>query len=765
MKIASPTVLHFIALFIIATGCSTSSEVRTGQADPAQRDTTAAVATGTQEMAGLLARLEKGTGNPMQDQYANSERADFIATQIPIATDPGQRIQLIAAYGQELLSAGRTREAIATIDQLVAQMDQGAFQLNEEGRNGLLLLQGMCYMRLGEQVNCQNNHTRESCILPFTEEAQHQDPEGSTKAVEIFERTLREEPNELNARWLLNVANMTLGTYPEGVPRQWLIPEKAFASDMDIPRFHDVAMDVGVAVNGLSGGVCAGDLTGDGLLDIMCSSWALEDQVRFFVNAGDGSFVERTREAGLTGITGALNMVHADYDNDGDADVLMLRGAWLVPGDHPNSLLRNNGDGTFEDVTRSAGLLTFHPTQNATWGDMDNDGDLDLFIGNESQNGNEHPSELYRNNGNGTFTDVAAMAGLTVMGFVKGCAWGDVNNDGWMDLYVSDQRGPNRLYMNRGTGAQDVPLFEDKAKQAGVTLPINSFPTWFFDYDNDGWLDIFVASFPMRAHYGDAGALMAASYLGLPYEAETSHLYRNRGNGTFEDVTVKAGVNEPLFVMGSNYGDLNNDGFPDIYLGTGEPELRSIVPNRMYMNDGKGKFLDVTTSGGFGHLQKGHGVAFADFDNDGDQDIYSVMGGALESDRFTNVLFENPGMGAHWVKLDLLSEHGQRGAIGARIEVVVATPQGPRSIHALAGTGGSFGSDPLRVEIGLGNATTITSITIKWPGSNTTQLFTDVPMDKLLRLQEGQQTATVVPLPVLNLAKKATHDGHHHHGM
>src|SRR5690606_2743621 len=146
-----------------------------------------------------------------------------------------------------------------------------------------------------------------------------------------------------------------------------------------LKQFTDVAPQVGLDVNDLSGGGIIDDFNNDGYLDVMVSSWFPTHQMRYFVNNGDGSCTEKTEEAGLTGITGGLNMVQGDYNNDGFADVFVLRGAWLNElGEHPNSLLRNNGDETFTDVTHEAGVLSFHPTQTATWNDFNNDGWLDL---------------------------------------------------------------------------------------------------------------------------------------------------------------------------------------------------------------------------------------------------------------------------------------------------------------------------------------------------------------------------------------------------
>ncbi len=366
-----------------------------------------------------------------------------------------------------------------------------------------------------------------------------------------------------------------------------------------------------------SGGVVMEDFTGDGLLDIVVSSSGPLDQMRLFHNNGDGTFTDRTEAAGLKDETGGLNIIPTDYDNDGHIDLLVLRGAWWGQyGQYPVSLLHNRGDGTFEDVTVKAGLLSASPTQTAAWADYDGDGWLDVFVGHESEVGKDgkllYPSQLFHNNHDGTFTEVGAKMGLSNLGFVKGVAWGDFNNDGRPDLYISVKGGRNHLLRNDGvdTAHGGAWHFTDVTQQAGVAQQTNSFATWFFDYNNDGWPDIFVAGYSTQTMQ-DVGAFE----LGKTFHAELPRLYRNNHDGTFTDVSVQTHMNRAILTMGAGFGDLDNDGWLDVYLGTGETSYEALLPNRMFRNDQGQRFQDVTTSGGFGNLQKGHGVAFGDLCN------------------------------------------------------------------------------------------------------------------------------------------------------
>ncbi|HEY0549910.1 MAG TPA: VCBS repeat-containing protein, partial [Verrucomicrobiae bacterium] len=385
----------------------------------------------------MVARLEeiRRTADPKATIYFNREMLPGLRQAQAATTNAEQLLSIRAEYATQLLRAGLSAEAVQEFNALGQFVREKNLRLSAENAAFLQLERALAYLRVGEQENCLLNHTADSCLFPIQGTGVHQLPRGSRGAVNALGAMLHQNSRDLGARWLLNIAYMTLGEYPDKVPKDFLIPPSVFASDYDLPRFPEAAGAAGVDVDDLAGGCIAEDFDGDGLLDIMASSWGLSGQLRFFHNNGDGTFSERTDKAGLLGLTGALNLLSTDYNNDGHIDVLMLRGAWLGKGGHhPNSLLRNNGDGTFEDVTEEAGLLSFHPTQTATWFDFDGDGWIDLFIGNESSGTEQHPCELYRNNGNGTFTECAAASGVGATGFIKGVGSGDFNNDGRPDL-------------------------------------------------------------------------------------------------------------------------------------------------------------------------------------------------------------------------------------------------------------------------------------------------------------------------------------------
>jgi hypothetical protein len=655
--------------------------------------------------------------------------------------EPSARRRLQAELGQELLHLGRQDEAIALLEQ---SLGSGEGALPEEVRLGVGANLLLAHLQATEDANCVMHGNPWSCILPIrAESVHHRSAEHARVAGDLALDLLRAEPGNVQLAWLLNLARMLSGTWPEGVPENVRLPASAFVSSVPFPAWRDRAADVGLDRVDLAGAAILDDFDGDGLLDLVTSTWDPCGSLQALRSTGDGRFENVTEAWGLDAQLGGLNVTHADYDGDGRLDLLVLRGGWLFhAGRIRKSLLRNDlagKSGRFVDVTRAAGLAEpAYPTQAAAWADYDGDGDLDLYSGNESSGDTPYPSQLFRNEGDGRFTEVAAAMGVSNDRMAKGVAWGDYDDDGDPDLYVSND-GLNRLYRNDGV------RFVDVAAESGAVGPDGwTFASWFFDWDNDGDLDLWVGDYtsPVEA--------IGASYLGLRVPAGAPHLFRNDG-GRFTEVTEQAGLVRPLLPMGANFGDLDNDGWLDVYVGTGHPSFQSLMPNAMYRNVGGERFDDVTFAGGFGHLQKGHGVAWGDLDNDGDQDVLHQLGGFYPADAFRDVLFENPGPARSWVTLRLEGRRANRFGVGARVAVRTRGPGGERTIHALAGTGGSFGGNSHQLELGLGDAEAIEEVRIRWPGSGAEQRLTSVPIGRVVRIVEGEPRHHVVELPRLRL--------------
>ena len=273
------------------------------------------------------------------------------------------------------------------------------------------------------------------------------------------------------------------------------------------------------------------------------------------------------------------------------------------------------------------------------------------------------------------------------------------------------------------------------------------------DRNNDGFNDILVASYDTRNIQNVAGDFVK-ELQGEKVLSDKSKLYINNGDETFSEQSNAFNIDKSFYAMGSNFGDLDNDGWLDFYIGTGSPEFTSVVPNRMFRNVDGISFEEVTSAGGFGHIQKGHGVSFADLDNDGDQDIYAVLGGAYQGDNYTNVCFENPTFENNWVILNLEGVQSNRSAIGTKLKLDL---DNGRTIFYTINTGGSFGSNSLQAEIGLGQSKMIQTLTIIWPSSDT-QIFNSVAVNKKHKLSEGQNKLIEVPYEKVQfLSKELNH--------
>lgn len=634
-------------------------------------------------------------------------------------------------YGQELLRAGRTKEAVEQMRLSVELMESIAGSVPKDVQQQVYYLFGVANLRDAETVNCVHCINSERCLFPISGAGVHEDKSSSRHALEYFTKALELNPEDRKARWLLNVTYMTLGEHPDKVPPQYLIdPAKFAGAQSPVGEFSNIAGDLKINVKGCAGGVIVDDFDGDFDLDVVFSSWETNASLVYFTNNGDGTFTDNSKSANLEGINGGLNLVQGDYDNDGDLDVLVLRGAWLENfGRHPKSLLRNDGHGRFLDVTYAVGLgEDNYPTQSASWADFDRDGDLDLYVGNEA-----YPCQLFENKG-GRFSEITKQAGVINGGPTKAVAWGDYDQDGWPDIYVSNLGGANLMYRNQHDGT-----FVNVAKELGIEGPFFSFPVWFWDANNDGLLDLYVSSYKPGLEH------VVGDYLGMPESTEPDAFYFGTAEGKFEDRREQYGFTRVTQPMGVNTGDIDNDGFLDFYIGTGYVDYEGLIPNLLFHNDAGKKFSDITFSARVGHLQKGHGVSLADFDADGDLDIFAVMGGWFSGDAFARALFSNPGTKNNWLDVQLRGRQSNSYGIGARLHATLTNNSGEtQHIYRWIDSGGSFGANPLRAHIGMSTCSTVDVLEVHWPTTGKTQTFKNITANQLIQIDEGNDEVKVL---------------------
>jgi hypothetical protein len=608
------------------------------------------------------------------------------------------------------------------------------------------------HFRAAEKENCIARHNAESCIFPLSPRAVHLEKRGAEAARDVLVRLLETPAAEtggndlrLEATWLLNIAHMALGSWPDGVPKRWRIPAARLAPEAAAPRFVERGGELGLARHSRAGSIALDDFTGDGRLDVLACSFDTDRPLRLCRNDGDGRFTDVTDAAGLALQTGGAHLVQGDVDGDGRLDVLVLRGGGLLLGaQFPNSLLRQDAPGHFVDVTAAAGLEVAAPTRAAAMADVDRDGDLDVFIGYETERAADgtlrFPHRLFLNDGRGKFTDGTAAAGIGGQGRCVAATFGDVDGDGDPDLFLSHFLAANQLYVNRGDGT-----FIDEAAARGVAAPEASGPAGFFDFDDDGDLDLFVAYYH---HYRQVRSV-AAYYLEGRVEDDSQRLFENDGKGRFRDVTAARGLARVLVATGLNFGDADNDGRQDLYVATGGHDMAALFPNVLLLNGDR--FRDATFAAGVGHLQKGNGVAFGDLDDDGDLDLACQVGGWYQDDAFGDVMFENPGAGGRWLAVDLRGTRDNRFGVGARVRARVATPDGERDVFRTVGPGASLGCNPLRLHFGLGDAERVLFLEVDWPAEGKTQRIDGVPLDAQVTVHQDRAECERTPRAPLRL--------------
>ncbi|MHC5093109.1 MAG: CRTAC1 family protein [Planctomycetota bacterium] len=451
-------------------------------------------------------------------------------------------------------------------------------------------------------------------------------------------------------------------------------------------------------------------------------------------NDGKLKFTDVTDISGLGDTGFGLGVAVGDYDNDGHADV-------YVNNYGPNVLYRNNGNGTFSDVTGKAGVGgDDNVGAGVNFLDMDNDGDLDLYVSNyvlfsydkhvvvmrgltkmyASPTAYPYPADsLYRNNGDGTFTDVSHVSGI---GDHRGTGMGtvcfDYDDDGDTDIFVANDSMENYLFENDGAGK-----FEEMALMAGVAYDLNGKPQGNMgvdcgDYDNDGLLDLYVTS----------------------YSREWAVLYKNLGKGMFEDVTFSTGSGEATYAdatWGTGFADFDHDGDRDIFVAVGhlQPEVHSdlltyLAQNELLMNTGDGKFVNVTDTCGEGLQvkQSSRGAAFDDLDNDGDIDVV-VLNSRSEPTILENVTNNDN----HWLQVRLVGKTANRSGVGARVKVTAGKLTQIDEVHSGRGYQSHYG---LRLYFGLGNHSIVESLEVIWPGGKTDR-YQDIPVDRIITLTQN----------------------------
>ncbi len=439
----------------------------------------------------LHAVCEDFRQSPLKLQKQLDALADPANKESPLLAKSTKRLDVMNFY----VTRGQIHAYQGEMAKAVEQWETAYRIASADVPNAVPLMEevlGVGYLHKSEMDNDIYRHPGEQCIFPMRPDRGFAQTASAAKAIQYFTKYLERKPDDLEVKWLLNLTYMYMGSHPSGVPPRYLLPLSSFASASgeSVGRFTDVAPQAGLNLFAMAAGVIVDDFENNAAgwdVSPHRTSGTFASRCTISHNNGNGTFTDQSAKAGLTDQTGGLNIIQTDYNNDGCNDILVLRGSWYPQNvAQRKSLLRNNCNGTFTDVTKESGLAKpATNTQTGVWADIDNDGFLDLFVGNETG-----PSQLFLNKGGGTFEDISQAAGIDRTAFTKGVVAADYDNDGYVDFYVSNQNGANYLYHNNHN-----LTFTNVAKQAGVPGVGKGFAAWFFDYDNDGWPDLFVANF------------------------------------------------------------------------------------------------------------------------------------------------------------------------------------------------------------------------------------------------------------------------------
>lgn len=543
-----------------------------------------------------------------------------------------------------------------------------------------------------------------------------------------------------------------------------------------LPHFEDIAARAGLNVahissldkryiiESVSGGIGLIDCDNSGKLSILAINGSNVDRYRqqggdpmvtLYHQDGDLKFTDITKPAGLTHKGWGMGVAVADYDNDGLADI-------YVTGYGGNALYHNLGNCKFEDVTDKAGVGAGGLSLGAAWGDYDRDGHVDLFVSRYVHVDMDKLPELgsdekfcrfrgvlvqcgpwgmqgdtdflFHNRGDGTFEDVSKKAGVgnSKHYYGMGVVWGDYDNDGWPDLYVADDAGPNYLYRNQHDGTFEEVGLMLGADLSGDGQELGSMGVDFGDYDRDGRLDIFVSEFV----------------------DQSDSLYHNNGADGFADVTWKAKIGQPshpYIGWGTSFFDMDNDGWLDLFVANGHvyPQVDTIPdaahfrqPILLFRNLRDGTFEDVAGAAGLndGPLQSRRGAAFGDINNDGCIDVVTLNVGAVPS-----LFLNHCPSGNHRVLFKLQGTKSNRLAIGARVTVKTG---GVTQFSEVKGGSSYISQNDLRQHFGLGKIDKMDEVTIRWPNGETENLGA-VPADFIYTVVEGQGIKGKAPLPPL----------------
>jgi ASPIC and UnbV/FG-GAP-like repeat len=560
-------------------------------------------------------------------------------------------------------------------------------------------------------------------VVPYAIAAIYLRMERYEEGIPYARQACQDSPDDIRYRWMLRTLTLHSGQAEKTIQESFRlkVPPAAPATF----QFSDVTTNSGAGRLALGRGAAWGDFDNDGSDDILVG--AERAPFRLLRNRKDGTFEDVAQNLGLVDPEGlgCYASQFVDYDNDGFQDIFLTSNGW--GGGGRLFLFHNDRGKRFTDVTRAAGLAEPVNAFGSSWADYDNDGLVDLAVAA----GIVDPAagdriRLYHNEGNGKFREIGEQAGLLQKARWISVCWGDYDGDGRQDLLATSYDAGPFLFRNLGHGS-----FEDVSGRCGIRSSQHAYTCEFLDFDNDGKLDIFVSTYPE----GDYKT-MIDSKISRSVADHSQHqlLFRNNGDGTFRNITEAAAITGWFGAMSSQNGDLDNDGFEEILLGTGNPALDWCEPKVILHNNGKNQFTDVAESSKLVHFGMLHGMALSDYDDSGNLSLFGSFGGFYWGSRETSRLYRNSGSGNNSLEIRLVGTRSNRDAIGAKITALA----GQGTIHKWVNGGTGFGSGNSRcVHLGVAREKKVKHLQIDWP-SGVRQSFQFIDAGQRIEITEGQ---------------------------
>lgn len=560
-------------------------------------------------------------------------------------------------------------------------------------------------------------------VVPYAIAAIYLRMERYEEGIPYARQACQDSPDDIRYRWMLRTLTLHSGQPEKTIQESFRlnVPPPAPATF----QFSDVTTNSGAGRLALGRGAAWGDFDNDGSDDILVG--AERAPFRLLHNRKDGTFEDVAQNMGLVDPEGlgCYASQFVDYDNDGFQDIFLTSNGW--GGGGRLFLFHNDRGKRFTDVTRAAGLAEPVNAFGSSWADYDNDGLVDLAVAA----GIVDPAagdriRLYHNEGNGKFREIGEQAGLLQKARWISVCWGDYDADGRQDLLATSYDAGPFLFRNLGHGR-----FEDVSERCGIRNAKHAYTCEFLDFDNDGKLDIFVSTYPEGEY---KTMIESKSSRGVVDASQHQLLFRNSGDGTFRNVTEEAGITGWYGAMSSQTGDLDNDGFDEILLGTGNPALDWCEPKVILHNNGKRQFTDVAESSKLVHFGMLHGMALSDYDDSGNLSLFGSFGGFYWGSRETSRLYQNSGSGNASLEVRLVGTRSNRDAIGAKITALA----GQGTIHKWVNGGNGFGSGNSRcVHLGVGREKKVKHLQIDWP-SGLRQSFQFIDAGQRIEITEGQ---------------------------